>query len=166
MNIKFSLEGIYIFWQNNCPIHTMYLSIIPTLLLGFILQTTQVEFEQLIGTWQLVHFDAMDQLRNSAAYRNASPAMRAGLEYKINNRLENTVYEFVAGDSLKYTDYVRQEVVQKLAKIEIDSEDVMSIQTGKEVRKAKIVALSSDKMVLEPISSNPGSGKLVFEKIK
>lgn len=144
----------------------MYLSIIPTLLLAFSLQTTQISFQELIGAWQLVHFDAMDELRKSPQYQNASPAMRAGLEYKINNRLENTVYEFVPGDSLKYTDYVRQEVVQKNAKIEISSENVMSIHTGKDIRKAKIVEFSTDRMVLEPISENPGSGKLVFEKIK
>ncbi|SFU18204.1 hypothetical protein SAMN04489724_4783 [Algoriphagus locisalis] len=144
----------------------MKLSIIATLLLAFFLQTAQVKFEQLIGTWQLVHFDAMDELRKSSQYQNASPAMRAGLEYKINNRLENTVYEFVLGDSLKYTDYVQQEVVQKKAKVEISMEDVMTIKAGKEVRKAKIVEISSDRMVLEPISSKPGSGRLVFEKIK
>ncbi|WP_425639826.1 hypothetical protein ACPUEN_08890 [Algoriphagus yeomjeoni] len=144
----------------------MHLSIIPTLLLAIVLQASQVKFEQLIGTWQLVHFDAMDQMRNSQEYQNATPAMRAGMEYKINNRLENTIYEFVPGDSLKYTDYVRQEIVQKQAKVEISSEDVLTIQTGKEIRKAKIVEFSSEKMVLEPISTNPGSGKLVFEKIK
>ncbi|MFC5624838.1 hypothetical protein [Algoriphagus winogradskyi] len=144
----------------------MYLSIIPTLLLAFVLQTSQVKFEQLLGTWQLVHFDAMDQLRNSKEYQNATAAMRAGMEYKINNRLENTVYEFIPGDSLKYTDYVRQEVVQKQAKVEISKEDVLTIQSGKEIRKAKIVELSNERMVLEPISSNPGSGKLIFEKIK
>lgn len=144
----------------------MYLSIIPTLLLAFVLQTSQVKFEQLIGTWQLVHFDAMDELRKSAQYQNATAAMREGLEYKINNRLENTVYEFVAGDSLKYTDYVSQEVVQKHAKIEISRENVMTIQTGKDIRKAKIVEFSTERMVLEPISNNLGSGKLVFEKIK
>ena len=143
----------------------MYLSIIPTLLLSFFLQTTQVKFEQLIGTWQLIHFDAMDDLRKSSQYQTGSPTMRAGLEYKIRNRLENTVYEFVPGDSLKYTDYIRQEVVQKKAKIEISPEDVLTIQTDEEIRKAKIVEFSSERMVLEPISTNPGSGRLVFEKV-
>ena len=96
----------------------MYLSIIPTLLLAFVLQTSQIKFEQLVGTWQLVHFEAMDQLRKSPQYRNANAAMREGLEYKIQNRLENTVYKFVDGDSLKYTDFARQEIVQRDAKIE------------------------------------------------
>tara|TARA_R110002051_G_scaffold317101_1_gene397846 strand:- start:547 stop:981 length:435 start_codon:yes stop_codon:yes gene_type:complete len=144
----------------------MHLSIIPTLLLAFFLQTTQISFQQLLGTWQLVHFDAMDELRKSSQYQNATAAMREGLEYKINNRLENTVFEFIPGDSLKYTDYVRQEVVQKNAKIEISSDNVMTIQTGKDIRKAKIVELSDERMVLVPISDNPGSGKLVFEKIR
>ncbi|PZX52033.1 hypothetical protein [Algoriphagus chordae] len=144
----------------------MYLSIIPTLLLAFVLQTTQINFQQLVGTWQLVHFDAMDQLRNSSQYQNANAAMRAGLEYKIQNRLENTVYEFVPGDSLKYTDYVKQEVVQKKATIKISSENVMTIQTGAETKQAKILSIESDRMVLEPISKNPSSGKLIFERIK
>lgn len=144
----------------------MYLSIIPTLLLAFVLQTSQIKFQQLIGTWHLVHFDAMDQLRKSPQYQNSDPAMRAGLEYKIQNRLENTFYIFVAGDSLKYTDFVQQEVVQKQAKIEISSDNVLTIQTGSETRQAKIVEFDSDRMVLEPISKNPGSNKLVFERIK
>lgn len=143
----------------------MYLSIIPTLLLALVLQTTQINFQQLIGTWQLVRFDAMDQLRNSPQYKNADATMRAGLEYKIQNRLENTVYKFVPGDSLKFTDYVRQEVVQKLAKIKISSENVLTIDTGTQTREAKILEFSNDRMVLEPISDKPGSGKLVFERI-
>ncbi|MEB2784306.1 hypothetical protein [Algoriphagus persicinus] len=143
----------------------MYLSIIPTLLVAFVLQTSQIKFQQLIGTWQLVHFDAMDQLRNSPQYQNADATMRAGLEYKIQNRLENTVYQFVPGDSLNYTDYVRQEVVQKQAKIEISTDNVLTIHTGTESRKAKIVKVESNRMILEPISTNPGSGKLVFERV-
>lgn len=144
----------------------MYLSIIPTLLLAFVLQTSQIKFQQLLGTWQLVHFEAMDQLRKSPQYLNASPAMRESLEYKIQNRLENTVYIFVDGDSLKYTDFVRQEIVQRDAKIEINSDNVLTIHTGSEIKQAKIVEFGDDKMVLEPISKNPGSGKLVFERIK
>ncbi len=144
----------------------MYLSIIPTLLLAFILQTSQIKFQQLIGTWQLVHFDAMDELRKSPQYLGSDSAMRAGLEYKIQNRLENTVYVFVEGDSLKYTDYVNKEVVQIQAKIEISSNNVLTIKSGSEVKQAKIVEFGEDKMVLEPISKNPSSGKLFFERVK
>ena len=73
----------------------MYLTIIPSLLLAFLFQTTEYKFEQLIGTWQLVHFEAIDHLRKSSEYQNANSAMREGIEYKIQNRLENTVYMFV-----------------------------------------------------------------------
>ena len=114
----------------------MYLSIIPTLLLAFILQTSQIKFQQLIGTWQLVNFDAMDQLRNSPQYQNSDSIMRAALQYKIQNRLENTVYIFFEGDSLKYTDFVQQEVIQKQAKIEISNNNVLTIQSGTETRQA------------------------------
>lgn len=144
----------------------MYLSIIPTLLLAFVLQTSQIKFEQLVGTWQLVHFDAMDELRNSPQYKDSNAAMRGGIEYKIKNRLENTIYEFIPGDTLKYTDYVQQEVVQKEAKVEISSDNILIIHTGTETRKAKIVEFETDRMVLEPVSKNPGSGKLVFERVK
>ncbi|WP_339877599.1 hypothetical protein [uncultured Algoriphagus sp.] len=144
----------------------MYLSIIPTILLALVLQSSQINFQQLIGTWQLVHFDAMDEIRKSPQYQNSNPAMRGGIEYKIKNRLENTVYKFVPGDSLLYTDYANQEVVQKQALIEITEDSVMTIKSGSEIRQAKIVELDSNHMVLEPISKNPGSGKLVFEKIE
>lgn len=143
----------------------MNLSIIPTLLLTLFLQTSQIKFQQLIGTWQLVHFDAMDELLKSPQYLNSDSAMRAGLDYKIQNRLENTVYKFVEGDSLNYTDYINQEVVQRKAKIEISSENVVTIRTGSEIKRAKIVELGADRLVLQPISKNPSSGKLVFEKI-
>jgi len=144
----------------------MYISIIPTLLLAFVLQTSQIKFQHLIGTWQLVHFDAMDQLRKSPQYQNSDATMRAGLEYKIQNRLENTVYIFFEGDSLKYTDFVQQEVIQKQAKIEISTNNVLTIQSGTETRQAKIVAFDSSRMVLEPISKSTGSGKLVFERVQ
>ncbi|MDR7132549.1 hypothetical protein J2X69_004922 [Algoriphagus sp. 4150] len=144
----------------------MILSVIPSLLLAFVLQTSQISFQQLLGSWQLVHFESIDQLRNSPQYRNSDAAMREGLEYKIQNRLENTVYNFVAGDSLKYTDYVSQEVVQRQAKIEISKDSVMTIHTATEIRQAKIVEFSGDRMVLAPISNKAGAGKLVFERIK
>ncbi|WP_192085714.1 hypothetical protein [Algoriphagus sp. Y33] len=144
----------------------MILSIIPSLLFVFVLQTSQISFQQLLGSWQLVHFDAMDQLRNSPQYQNSNSAMREGLEYKIQNRLENTVYNFIPGDSLRFTDYVRQEVVQKKAKIEISSDNIVTIHAGAETRQAKIVQFDDDRMVLEPISDKPGAGKLVFKRIK
>lgn len=144
----------------------MYLSIIPTLILAFILQGQQIKFEQLIGTWQLVHFDAMDEIRNSPQYQNSTASMREGIEYKIQNRLENTVYEFVAGDSLKYTDYVMSEVVQKKATVKINLQDILTIQTGAETKQAKIAAVGENRLVLEPVSKNPSSGKLTFERIE
>ncbi|WP_233753272.1 hypothetical protein [Algoriphagus sp. AGSA1] len=144
----------------------MYLMIIPSLLLAFLLQATEYKFEQLIGTWQLVHFDAIDQLRKSPEYQNANSAMRQGIEYKIQNRLENTVYMFVEGDSLKYTDYVNHEVVQLKAKIGLSSDDILTFTTASEIRQAKIVALDSNRLVLEPISTKVGSGKLTFERTK
>jgi hypothetical protein len=144
----------------------MYLSFIPTLVIAFFLQTTQIKFEQLVGTWQLVHFDAMDELKKSPQYLGADSAMRAGLDYKIKNRLENTVYIFVAGDSLKYTDYVNRDIVQIKAKIEISPNNVLTIKTGSGTKQAKVLELGTDRMILEPISTNPGTGKLVFERVK
>jgi hypothetical protein len=92
--------------------------------------------------------------------------MRAGLDYKIKNRLENTVYIFVAGDSLKYTDYVNRDIVQIKAKIEISPNNVLTIKTGSGTKQAKVLELGTDRMILEPISTNPGTGKLVFERVK
>lgn len=143
----------------------MYISIIPALLLAFVLQTSQIKLEQLIGTWQLVHFEAMDEIRKSPQYQNSTVAMKRGIEYKIQNRLENTVYEFIPGDSLKYTDYVMQEIVQKHATVEINSENVLTIHTGAETKQAKIIEFDNKRMVLEPISTKEGAGKLVFERL-
>lgn len=143
----------------------MNLSIIPTILLAFFLQTKQVEFEQLLGTWQLVHFDAMDKLKSSPQYLNANPAMREGIDYKIQNRLESTIYEFVERDSLKFTDLENGEIILKKATIQIDEKDVMMISFGNELRKAKIIAVDASQLILEPISEHSKGDQLTFEKV-
>ncbi|UZD22378.1 hypothetical protein PBT90_02900 [Algoriphagus halophytocola] len=143
----------------------MNLSIIPTLLLAISLQGNPVQIEELLGKWQLVYFEAIARLKNSPRFQNSSPAMKADLDYKIKNRLENTVYQFVEGDSLFYNDYQNRDVVQKRAKIEISPDNVLTIFDGKSSRKAKIVSLEEDKLVLEPISDGEGAGKLTFERI-
>ena len=143
----------------------MNLYFIPTLFLAIALQGPQVQIQDLMGKWQLVYFDAIDRLKNSERFQNSSPAMKADLEYKIKSRLENTVYQFVEGDSLLYNDYQDREVVQKHAKIEISPENILTIFDGKSSKKAKIISLEENRLILEPISEGEGAGKLTFERI-
>lgn len=144
----------------------MNLSIIPALVIALFLQTTQVQFKQLVGTWQLVHFSKIEKIKSSPQYQTASPAMRQGLEYKIQNRLENTVYQFVEADSLLYTDFVNADIVQKKAVIKIDKDNVMSITDGNSTKKAKIISIGEHQLVIEPISENSEGDRLIFERIK
>lgn len=138
---------------------------IPALILFFFLQGSPIQMQELLGKWQLVHFDGIDRIRNSPQFRSANPTALADMQAKIKNRLENTIYQFVENDSLLFTDFQNQRMIQKKAKLELSPENILTINSGGEIRKAKIVEVTDSKLVLEPISDSPGSGKLTFEKI-
>lgn len=144
----------------------MNLSFIYSLFFAVTLGSAEIKIQQLLGKWQLVHFDGIDRVKKSPEYQNSDLAMRVNIEYKIKSRLENTIYNFIPGDSLVYTDYVNSAIVLKKAKIELKKDSVLTMFDGKQMREAKIVELEPNRMVLEPISSNAnGGGKLVFERI-
>ncbi|MDF2157185.1 hypothetical protein [Algoriphagus sp. CAU 1675] len=117
----------------------------------------------LIKEWQLTHFDGIDKMRASQAYRTAVPSMREDIEMKIKARLENTVYNFISMDSLYFTDNVDYQVVQKRVRIEISEDQVLSIFDGPQVKKAKIIELSPERLVLEPILEGGQVGRMIFE---
>ncbi len=144
----------------------MNLSFIFSLLFTIAVGIPQDQLQQILGKWQLVYFDGIERVKNSPQYKTSDSAMRANLDYKIKSRLENTIYDFVSKDSLRYTDLVNGEIVVKNAKIELKEGNVLKIYSGNQVREAKILELAGNKMVLEPISeSGGGGGKLVFERI-
>jgi hypothetical protein len=144
----------------------MHLSFIYSLFFTLVLSWNQIQYQELIGSWQLVDFDGIKKIKTSPQYLSSSTAFRADLETKINYRLENTVYKFLEGDSLSYTDFVNQAIVLRKAKIEISDDNLMTIKEGEDVKQAKIIELEGNKLVLEPVSTNGNSaGKLVFERI-
>ena len=144
----------------------MNLSILFASLITFLQLSVQIEYKDLIGSWQLVHFDGMEKIVYSPQYQNASPAERAGMETRIKFRLENTVYEFSEDNLLRYIDFENQTVVRKEAKIELSENNMLLIHDVKGDRLARIVELTPEKLVLQPISKNSSTGKLVFERIK
>lgn len=125
--------------------------------------TQNNENPELIGKWQLVYFDGIEQIRQSSRYRNAPAEAKQDMEYRIANRLENTVYEFMDGDSLVFTDYGQKGIVQKRVKFEVDEDQVLHIFEENQTRKAKIIELTENRLILEPISENGVLGKLIFE---
>ena len=144
----------------------MNLNVIFTLILTFVMGLFQVQHQELIGSWQLVDFDGIKKIKTSPEYLSSSAAFRANLETKIQYRLENTVYTFMKGDSLAYTDLVNKEIALRKAKVEISEDNLMTIQEGESIKQAKILEFDGKKLVLEPVSVNGKSaGKLVFEKI-
>jgi hypothetical protein len=143
----------------------MHLSFL-TIVLTFLSFFADVEYKQLIGSWQLTHFEGMEKILSSSQYRNANPTEREGMDDKIKYRLENTVYKFEEGKLLKFIDFENQQVVQKEAKIEIRDGNTLVIHEEKGDRYAKIVEFTDQKMVLQPESNNSVSGKLTFERIK
>lgn len=144
----------------------MNLSLISSLLLTLVLFWNQVEYSQLIGSWQLTHFDGIEKIVNSSQYQTANSIERASMDARIKYRLENTVYEFVEGDVLKFTDFENQTIVQKEVKIELTDGNMLLIHEEKGDRLAKIIEFTDQKMVLQPISQKSASGKLIFERIK
>lgn len=128
--------------------------------------SVQIDYKELIGTWQLVHFDGMEKIVYSPQYQNASPAQRASMDARIKFRLENTVYEFLEGGKLKYIELQDQTIVRKEAKVELSEGNLLLIHDEKGDRLAQIVEFTPDKLVLQPISKNANTGKLIFERIK
>ncbi|MBS4073116.1 MAG: hypothetical protein KGZ90_17435 [Algoriphagus sp.] len=128
--------------------------------------SVQIDYKELIGAWQLVHFDGMEKIVYSPQYQNASPAQRASMDARIKFRLENTVYEFLEGGKLKYIELQDQTIVRKEAKVELSEGNLLLIHDEKGDRLAQIVEFTPDKLVLQPISKNANTGKLIFERIK
>ena len=144
----------------------MNLSFIISSLITLVFAWNQVQYSQLIGSWQLIHFDGIAKIVHSPQYQNATPNEKASMDARIKFRLENTVYQFEEGDVLKFTDFENQTIVQKEVKIELTEGNMLVIHEEKGDRLAKIVEFSEDKMVLQPISQNAASGKLTFQRIK
>ncbi|MHA7130803.1 lipocalin-like domain-containing protein [Algoriphagus namhaensis] len=130
------------------------------------MSTSQIQYSDLVGDWQLVYFEGIDKVKSSPQYLESSPEFRSNVEAKIAFRLENTVYKFKAGDVLEYTDFEKQNIVLKKAKIQLAEGNVIHILQGDEVRKAEVLELNDDRLVLKPISEKDGAGKLVFAKIR
>ena len=128
--------------------------------------SVQIEYKELIGAWQLVHFDGMEKIVYSEQYQNATPAQRASMDARIKFRLENTVYEFLEGETLKYIELQDQTIVRKEAKVELREGNLLLIHDEKGDRLAQIAEFSPTKLVLQPISKNANTGKLIFERIK
>lgn len=143
----------------------MKFPLIPTLFFAFILSWNSAQSQSLIGNWQLVHFDGAEKVRNSTQYREADATMKANMEAKINYRLESTVYQFISADSLYFTDFVNQTIVQKKAKIEVSPENVLSINDGDHIKKARIIESEPNQLILEPIVEGGSVGKFIFERI-
>lgn len=143
----------------------MKFPLIVTLILSFTFSWNSTQSQSLIGNWQLVHFDGVEKVRNSLQYREADATMKANMEAKITYRLESTVYQFITADSLYFTDFVNQTIVQKKAKIEVSADNVLSINDGDQIKKAKIVELEPNRLVIEPIVKGESVGKFVFERI-
>jgi hypothetical protein len=143
----------------------MKFSLITILFLSLAFIWNPVQSQSLLGNWQLVHFDGVEKVRNSPQYREADATMKSNMEAKINYRLESTVYQFISADSLYFTDFVNQIIVRKKAKIEVSADNVLSINDGEQIKKAKILELESTRLVIEPIVEGGNVGKFVFERI-
>ncbi|WP_297335099.1 lipocalin family protein [Algoriphagus sp.] len=141
------------------------MNLIVSIFLSFHLLGTApiIDNPELLGKWQLVYFDGIERIRQSPRYLNAPATAKEDMEYRIAHRLENTVYEFMEKDSLVFTDYGQKGVVQKRVTFKVDEQQVLHIYEENQTRKAKIIELTEDQLVLEPITESGVLGKLVFK---
>lgn len=121
--------------------------------------------QSLVGKWQLIHFEGIEKIRNSAQYREADLEVKSAMESRITERLENTVYQFSLPDSLLFTEFVSQVVVQQKARFEVDQNQILIITLPNQVKKAKIITLEEMELVLEPLVEANAVGKWIFERI-
>lgn len=145
---------------------SMKISMLTTLLLWLTMSTSQIQYSDLVGEWQLVYFDGIEKVKASPQYQSSGPEFRSGVEAKINFRLENTVYKFKTGDILEYTDFEKFQIVLKQAKIELADGNIITIHDKDEIKKAQIVELDGKRLVIQPIGEEASGGKLVFERIQ
>jgi len=143
----------------------MKFSFISLLVLPLFIFWNQVEYADLIGTWQLTYFDGIEAIVKSSEYQTASSTQRANMDAKIKYRLESTVYKFEEGNVLKFTDFKNQTVVQNTATVELQEGEVLIIHEEGQDRLARILELTPEKLVLMPISATSKSGKMVFERV-
>lgn len=121
--------------------------------------------QSLVGKWQLVHFDGIEKIKNSAQYLEGDVQLRAGIESKIKDRLENTVYQFSSPDSLFLNALIDQVVVQQKARFEVTQDQILIIILPKAVKKARILILEDRRLVLEPMGKENSIGKMIFDRI-
>ena len=69
------------------------------------------------------------------------------------------------GETLKYIDFDQQTILQKEAKVELSEGVMLLIHDEKGDRLARIVSLTEDKLVLQPMTKNSAMGNLTFERI-
>jgi hypothetical protein len=132
---------------------------------AYVLAFNPTNAQSLIGQWQLVHFDGIEKIRNSPQYLQADEDLRFGMESRIKERLENTIYQFVSRDSLLFTEFVDQVMFQKKARFEVSKDQILSIIEPNQVKKASILEMEENRLVIEPIVQGKGVGKWVFERI-
>lgn len=136
------------------------------LLISFIsLSSHTTKAQSLVGKWQLVHFDGIEKIKNSIQYREADFELRAGMDLRIKDRLENTVYQFISPDSLLFNEFIDHVVVQQKARFDIDKNQILTITSPETVKKAKIIILEDLRLVLEPFVAGNSVGKWVFDRI-
>jgi hypothetical protein len=143
----------------------MKFTVFITLFFTFVLVSNPLQSQTLLGNWQLVDFDGAAKIRNSPSYREADQTTKALMEAKIQYRLESTVYQFISNDSLYYTDFVNQTIIQKKSKVEVSKENILSFWDGTQLKKAKILDLDDMRLILQPIVEGENVGKFVFERI-
>lgn len=164
-----SLKGIVFsssfFGSNIVQLTAMKKSLLILLLFVSFQSFGQVTYSQLLGKWKLVHFDGIAKIVNSPEFQNATEAQRESINARIKSRLENTIYEFLEGDTLEYVDFEQQSIVRKSAKVELQEGDMLLIHDEKGDRLARILSITEDKLILQPITKNSAMGNLTFERI-
>ncbi|QDH78893.1 hypothetical protein FKX85_07525 [Echinicola soli] len=144
------------------------LLILGLVFIGQVAFCQELDTALLTGQWQLKHYDAIEEIRQSDRYVNATPQVREGMDRKIDRLMENTFYHFTGRDSLFFTDLRNGSVVERKASYALRDSLLTITEIGaKRDKRAKILELDVRQLVLVPlVNGSEKKGRMVFERVE
>ncbi len=141
------------------------------LLIWFSVELQGQEFSQedLAQRWKLIEFNTFDNIRTSPSFQEMAADQQQLFEHMVKTVLDSTVYEFREDGTMSYHEYSNQKKQLYIIQAEWElNGDVLLIKTENQYkrRKAKVLSLAEDQLVLSPMISGTAEGKMTFKKLE
>ena len=128
------------------------------------------EKEAILGRWKLCSYDAIDKVKSSPGYINASAPERALIDEQFHAALNYTYYEFSA-DTLIYDDLLpmSSRLEKRRAMWKINENGIIEIEEIDRPYKRQLYlnSVNTDSLVLQIVlDGRLPSAKMVFARVK